>query len=68
MTQTEMAKKLGISRTYLNGILNGKRKPSIKLAKKIAKLMGISYLELRKDIKEILLDSLDDLLRNRKAI
>jgi transcriptional regulator with XRE-family HTH domain len=54
MKQGELAKRLGISRTYLNGILNGKRRPSIKLAKKISKITGKNFFEMRPDIKKLI--------------
>jgi len=38
MTQKELAKKLGISESYLSSVLNKGRKPSEKLAKKLEKL------------------------------
>ena len=54
MKQSELAKKIGISRTYLNGILKGKRIPGIELAKKISKITGKDFFEMRKDIKKLL--------------
>jgi transcriptional regulator with XRE-family HTH domain len=52
--QIELAKELNIPRTYLNGILRGKRKPGIKLAEKISKELDIPFFELRPDLKELL--------------
>ena len=54
MKQSELAEKLGIDRTYLNGILRGKRVPGIELAKKISKITGKDFFEMRKDIKKLL--------------
>jgi len=54
MKQSELAQKLGIDRTYLNGILRGKRIPGIELAKKISKITGKDFFEMRKDIKKLL--------------
>ena len=52
-TQRETAEKLGITRIYLNYILNKKMRPGIPLAEKISKELGIPFFELRPDIKEI---------------
>ncbi len=58
MKQKELAKKIGISRTYLNGILNGKRIPGVSLAEKIEKLTGKKFFDLRPDLKKIMKDHL----------
>jgi transcriptional regulator with XRE-family HTH domain len=52
-TQKEIAKKLGITRIYLNYILNKKMRPGIVLAEKISKELNIPFFELRPDIKEL---------------
>ncbi len=54
MNQNDIAKKLKIDRSYLNGILNGKRVPSRKLARRIAEMTGRSWLEFRKCDRELL--------------
>ena len=54
MTQGELANKLGIDRTYLNGILRGKRQPSVKLAEKIEELTGKNFFDLRPDLRKIM--------------
>lgn len=54
MKQLELAKKLGIDRTYLNGILRGKRIPGIELAKRINELTGKDFFEMRPDIKKLI--------------
>lgn len=54
MTQDALAKKLGIDRTYLNGIIRRKRQPSIKLAEKICELTGMNFFDLRPDLKKII--------------
>jgi transcriptional regulator with XRE-family HTH domain len=51
-TQKEIAKKLGITRIYLNYILNKKMRPGIVLAEKISKEFNIPFFDLRPDIKE----------------
>ena len=53
LTQKETAKKLGITRVYLNYILNHKMTPGIRLAEKISKELGIPFFDLRPDIKNI---------------
>jgi len=56
MTQSELAVKLKIPRTYLNGIIRGKRKPGLNLARRLAREpdIGKTLLELRPDLREIL--------------
>jgi len=54
MTQGELAKKLGIPRSYLNGILRFKRVPSRNLAKKISKFTGIPWIYFRPNDLELL--------------
>ena len=54
MTQEKLAKKIGISRTYLNGILKGKRTPSVKLAKRISKVTGKDFFDLRPELKKLI--------------
>ncbi len=58
MNQSELAKQLGIDRAYLNGILRGKRFPSVKLAEKIVKLTGRNFFDLRPDLKRIMKEHL----------
>lgn len=41
MTQKELAEKVGVSQSYLSEILNKKRTPSKKLAKKLADITGL---------------------------
>ncbi len=52
--QSELAKILGIERSYFNAILNGRRQPSIKLAKRISKLTGKNFFELRPDLAKVI--------------
>ena len=54
MKQEELAKKIGISRTYLNGILRGKRTPSIELAKRISKVADKDFFDLRPELKKLI--------------
>ena len=54
MTQGELAKSLGIDRTYLNGILRGKRQPSVELAEKISLMTGKPFFDLRPDLKKLI--------------
>jgi transcriptional regulator with XRE-family HTH domain len=58
MNQSNLAKDLSISRTYLNGILRGKRKPGVKLAKKISQITGKPFFDLRPDLKRLIKDYL----------
>ena len=58
MNQTELAKELKIDRSYLNGILRGKRFPGVKLAEKICKLTGRNFFDLRPDLKKLMKEHL----------
>ncbi|QSO54072.1 helix-turn-helix transcriptional regulator [Alicyclobacillus curvatus] len=40
LTQNDFANDIGVSTTYVNMLLNGKRKPSIQLMKRIADIFG----------------------------
>ena len=46
MTQTWMADQLGISSQHLSNIVNGTKKPSMKLVEDMAKIMGVDYRTL----------------------
>ena len=54
MKQNILAKKIGISRTYLNGVLRGKKIPSIELAKRISKITGKDFFDLRPELKKLI--------------
>jgi putative transcriptional regulator len=41
MTQAELARKLGISASYLNRIEKGTKTPSLRLAIRIAHVLGV---------------------------
>ena len=43
MRQYDLAKKAGISRSYYTMIENGKKKPSPKVAKRIAKILNFDW-------------------------
>lgn len=43
LRQDDVAKKAGISRSYYTMIERGKKKPSPKVAKKIAKILGFDW-------------------------
>lgn len=43
LTQTEVAKKLGISFGHYNGIENARARPSVELAKEIETLLGVDW-------------------------
>lgn len=44
MTQQELAKALGITRAAYTNIENGKRKPSVKIAKKLAVILDLNWV------------------------
>lgn len=46
MKQVWMADKLGISSQYLSNIVNGTKKPPMKLVEDMAKIMGVDYRTL----------------------
>ena len=46
ITKAEIARKLGVSRTYVTLLTQGKRKPSKKIVDKLAKLKLTSNLEV----------------------
>lgn len=46
MKQVWMADKLGVSSQHLSNIVNGTRKPSLKISEDMAKIMGCDYREL----------------------
>jgi len=54
MNQTQEAKRLGITRQYLNAIMNHRMRPGIKLAKKISEFYGIPFLDLRPDVRAMI--------------
>jgi transcriptional regulator with XRE-family HTH domain len=56
MTQGELAQKYGIARSYLNGIVRGKRKPGLSLARKMSRDpdIGKTLMQLRPDLRELL--------------
>lgn len=53
-TQSEIAKELGITRQYLNAILRGRMRPSLKIALKINQLLGVPLVSIRPDLKDVI--------------
>jgi len=49
MTQEQLAKKVGISRTMITEIENGNANPSVKVAKKIAAVLGFNWTRFYDD-------------------
>ncbi|MET3697417.1 DNA-binding XRE family transcriptional regulator [Bacillus oleivorans] len=43
MKQEEIAGRVGISRQHYNRILNGKRKPSVELAKQLGTILNVEW-------------------------
>ena len=43
MSQEDISKKVGISRAGYSNIENGKRRPSVTIAKKIAAVLGFDW-------------------------
>ena len=50
MSQEKLALKAEVDRTYLAGVEQGKRNPSIKSLEKILKALEVSFGEFFKDI------------------
>jgi transcriptional regulator with XRE-family HTH domain len=46
LTQKELAEKVGMDRTYLNQIEQGKRKASLMMLERIAKALDVSVKDL----------------------
>ena len=46
MTQVWMADKLGVSSQHLSNVVNGTKKPSMRLVEDMAKIMGVDYRTL----------------------
>jgi transcriptional regulator with XRE-family HTH domain len=42
LTQAELARRVGVSRSYINKIENGEAKPSLTLLERIASILGVS--------------------------
>lgn len=43
LTQTKLAKRLGVTRQYYNAIECSKRTPSVRLAKKLGDILGVDW-------------------------
>lgn len=54
----KLADELGVNRVYLSAILLGTQKPSITLAKKVARATGRSFFDFRPDLKDVIINSL----------
>ena len=46
MTQTALADKVGTSTQHISNVVNGTKKPSLKLSEDMARVMGIDYRTL----------------------
>jgi len=49
LTQEQLAKMVGISRTMITEIENGNANPSVKVAKKIAAVLGFDWTRFYED-------------------
>ena len=49
LTQEQLAKMVGISRTMITEIENGKANPSVEVAKKIAAVLGFEWVRFFED-------------------
>jgi DNA-binding XRE family transcriptional regulator len=49
LTQEQLAKMVGISRTMITEIENGNANPSVEVAKKIASVMGFNWTRFYED-------------------
>lgn len=66
ITSAEAAEKLGISRTYLSEIENGRKLPSDKLIQDLADFYGISEVDLFQRLGKVPLAAREELLRSQK--
>lgn len=53
LTQEQLAKMVGISRTMITEIENGNANPSVEVAKKIASVMGFHWTRFYEDEDEL---------------
>jgi putative transcriptional regulator len=53
LTQEQLAKMVGISRTMITEIENGNANPSVEVAKKIASVMGFNWTRFYEDEDEL---------------
>jgi len=51
LTQEQLAKMVGISRTMVTEIENGNANPSVKVAKRLASVLGFNWTRLYEDDK-----------------
>lgn len=49
LTQYDIARLVGCSEQYYNEIENGKRTPSVKLAKEIGRVLNVEWVNFFKD-------------------
>lgn len=50
VSRSEIARKSGLSRSYLSYVFSGKRQPSLAAAVKIAKALGVTVEQLHKGL------------------
>lgn len=68
ISQAEAAEKLGISKSYLSLIENGKRRMSLDMAEKMAKLYGVTVAEILNAYKVCRMSTNnEDAIQNTKA-
>ncbi len=48
LSQSQLAKNIGVSRQAINSIEHGKRKPSVEIAKKIANELNFDWTDFYK--------------------
>jgi putative transcriptional regulator len=53
LTQEQLAKQAGISRTMITEIENGNANPSVEVAKKIAAVLGIDWTKFFEDEQDV---------------
>ena len=52
LTQEQLAKMVGISRTMITEIENGNANPSVKVAKKIAAVLDFNWTKFYEEVSE----------------
>jgi len=53
LSQERLARKAGVSWSYVNLILNGYRRPSVDVVTRLAKALKVSFEELRRAIPSL---------------
>jgi transcriptional regulator with XRE-family HTH domain len=53
LNQSDIARQAGVTKQMISMVLNGKCRPSVKLAKKLARITGRPFFDFRPDLKKL---------------